>query len=54
MKKMLSNEEVFAKAHAALWIYQQGLDVPLSDEEQAEFIEDFIKLEITNAAKFRL
>jgi predicted metal-dependent hydrolase len=51
---MLSNEELFAKAHAALWIYQQGLEVPLSIEEQAEFIQDFIKLELQNAAKFRL
>lgn len=51
---MISNEELFSKASAALWIYQQGLEAPLSEEEQAEFIEDLVRSEITNAAKFRL
>lgn len=51
---MMSNDEAFAKAHTALWVYQQGLNYPLSIEEQAEFIQNFVRLENENAAKFRL
>lgn len=50
----ISLEELFAKAHTTLWIYEQDLDEPLSEEERRKFIEDYVKLEQANAAKFRL
>jgi hypothetical protein len=51
---MISNEEYFARAHTALWIYEQDLAEPLSEEERLEFILEFVRSEHDNAAKFRL
>jgi hypothetical protein len=51
---MLSNEELFAKAYHALWLYQLDLDTPLSSEEQEQFVREFIASEQKTASTFRL